>query len=302
MSQDISKTWIKGEKSPYQLHDITHFPEWRELIVWDAFFNNLTSGLMVVTGIVWATGGPLMNLFLPCALSVALALLIIDLGILIADLGDSKRFINSMRVMRLTSPLSVGVWGLSCYGIFLGIATICSWIAFATAGLTGIAIYALFAILRLCVAMAFIGAVVVICYKGIVFSCSSQPGVCQARWLPPFMVSDSLLMGIGLFTIIASIIAPGSAAGIQLILPNLALLTARCITFALLWQDVKARARLVYSDGRNTTVGIIVYLCGGIIPFILLFCGPVGASLAGLLFLGAGFFERNWVIGLTHPH
>ncbi len=302
MSQEISKSWIKGEKSPYQLHDITHFPDWEGLIVWDAFFNNLTSGLMLVAGIAWAAGGPLMAAFLPFALTVALALLVIDLGVLIADLGDPKRFINSMRIMRLTSPLSIGVWGLSCYGIFLGIATVCSWILFAIIGEYPLCAYILSAILRLCVVMAIIAAVVVICYKGVVFSCSSQPGVCQARWLPPFMVSDSLLMGMGVFIIITIIVAPYSAAGTMLILPSVALLVARCVTFGLLWQDVKKRARLVYSADRNRLIGLIVYGMGGLLPLLLLFCGPFCLGLAGVLFICAVIFERNWIIGLTHPH
>lgn len=302
MAQDNTKTWIKGEKSPYQLHDITHFPDWRGLVVWDAYFNNMTAGLMLVAGIAWAAGGPLMAAFLPFALTVALALLIIDLGVLIADLGDPKRFINSLRVMRFTSPLSVGVWGLSCYGIFLGIATLCSWILFATIGEYPVCTYILSAILRVCAVMAIIAAVVVICYKGVVFSCSSQPGVCEARWLPPFMVSDSLLMGLSVYTLIAIIVAPFSAATIMLIAPAVALLIARCITFGLVWQDVKARARKVYSTDRNRLIGLIVYGLGGILPLLLLFCGQFCVGLAAILFLCAGIFERNWIIGLTQPH
>lgn len=302
MSQEISKTWVKGEKSPYQLHDITHFPNWEGLIVWDAFFNNLTSGTMIVAGLAWAAGGPLMAAFLPFALTVALCLLVIDLGVLIADLGDPKRFINSLRVMRFTSPLSVGVWGLSCYGIFLGIATICSWILFATIGANPLCTYILSAILRLCAVMAVVAAVVVICYKGVVFSCSSQPGICQARWLPPFMVSDSLLMGMSVFILITIIVAPYSSAPLMLILPTIALLVARCVTFALVWQDVKNRARLVYSTDRNRLIGLIVYGLGGVLPLIFLFCGQFCLGLAAILFLCAGLFERNWIIGLTRPH
>ncbi len=28
------KTWVSGSLSPYQLHDITHRPDWENLIVW----------------------------------------------------------------------------------------------------------------------------------------------------------------------------------------------------------------------------------------------------------------------------
>lgn len=305
MPQVVStaKTWIKGEKSPYQLHDITHFPDWRGLVVADAWFNNLTSGLMLSAGLAWVAGGPLLAALLPFAMTVALALLIIDLGILVADLGDPVRFIHSLRVMRFTSPLSVGVWGLVSYGIFLTLATIFSWILFATAGSQfTICTYVCGAIMRLCAVMAIVAAVVVICYKGVVFSCSSQPGVCQARWLTPFMVSDSLLMGMSVLILIAVMYSPNQAAAIQLILPAIVLLVARCITFGLLWQDVKERARAVNSAERNRFIGVLVYIICGLLPLILLFCGPLGLAIAALLFLCAGLFERNWIIGLTRPY
>lgn len=297
----MDKTWIKGEKSPYQYHDITHFPDWGGLIVADAFFNNLAAGTMIVAGIAWAFGGPLMAAMMPFAMTTALALLIFDLFLLVADLGDPHRFIHSLRVMRFTSPLSVGVWGLSCYGIFLGIACVCSWILFACGSPGGICLYALSAIMRLCAVMACIAAVVVICYKGVVFSCSSQPGVCQARWLTPFMVSDSMLMGMGVFAILAICFAPSTAISIQLILPTIALLIARCICFGLVWQDVKYRARQINSADRNRWIGIMVYGIGGILPLIFLFCGPACIIIASLLFLLAGICERNWIITLTRP-
>lgn len=298
-----ARTWIKGQKSPYQLHDTTHFPDWGTLIVTDAWFNNMTSGLMICAGLCWAFGGALLAALLPFALTVALALLLIDLGVLVADLGDPARFVHSLRVMRLTSPLSVGVWGLSCYGVFLGIATVFSWILFACSGFEpNICIYICAAIMRLCVVMAIVAAVVVICYKGVVFSCSSQPGVCEARWLTPFMVSDSLLMGMSIMAILAVIFTPAHAGVIQLILPLIALLVARCITFALLWQDVKKRARLVDSHDRNRFIALMVYGIGGILPLVFLFCGPVCVAIAALLFLFASFFEREWIISLTKPH
>lgn len=301
-ASSIDKSWIKGHKSPYQLRDTTHWPDWDGLVVADAWFNNLTSALMIVAGIAWGCGGPMLASLLPFAMTVALALLIIDFGILIADLADPPHFLHSLRVMRFTSPLSVGVWGLTCYGISLGLAVIFSWILFACADCpASVGIYILAAIMRLCAVMAIVAAIVVICYKGVVFSCSSQPGVCQARWLTPFMVSDSLLMGLSVLAILAAMFSPNEAACIQLIIPMMVLLGARCITFGLLWQDVKERAREVDTKDRNRLIGWIVYGLAGVLPFILLFCGTVCVVIASLIFLCAGIFERNWIISLTRP-
>lgn len=308
MPQNISPekaretVWMKGAPSAYQLRDLTHFPDWRSLIVLDAWFNNLASSLMICAGLAWGFGGPALAGLLPFALTIALAVLIVDLGILVADLGDPARFIHSLRVMRLTSPLSVGVWGLTCLGIFLGIAAVFSWALFGLAGQEpSLPFYICETILRLSAVMAIVAAVVVICYKPVVFSCSSQPGLKNARWLPPFMVADSLLMGLSLFAMLALAFSPGPETAFRLILPLIVLLVARCATFALLWQDVKTRAREINRPDKNRLIAGIVYGIAGILPFLLFFCGAFCLALACLILLLAGLFERNWLIGLARP-
>lgn len=292
------KTWVKGNLSPYQLHDITHFPDWGNLIVWDLFFNNLASALMVVACIAWLAGPPIYTVLLPVALSVALVLLVIDLIILVADLGDPWRFFHSLRVMRFSSPLSVGVWGLSCYAAFLVLAVFFSWIAYDSNPLTANENLVLVALARLFTVMALLASLVVLCYKGVVFSCSSQPGVKDARWLTPFLVSDSLLMGLSLYIIIN--LATFQVSAIPFIFPLIALIIARSVTFGLLWQDVKSRARKVYRD-ENIVAGWTVFGICGILAIILAFCGVFGLALAALFCLGCGVLERYWIIGLTKP-
>ncbi|MDE5832505.1 MAG: polysulfide reductase NrfD [Desulfovibrio sp.] len=291
-------TWIKGKPSPYQLRQIPHFPDWHNLIVWDAFFNNLAAGTMIITALAWAFGSQVFAALLPVALTTAFCLVIIDLVVLICDLGDSARFINSLRVLRFTSPLSVGVWGLVSFSSFAFIAAVLSWIA-VSSSTVGLCYYVLYTLIRVFTVLAVIGAIVVICYKGVVFSCTSQPGVKNARWLPPFMVSDSLLMGLSVYIILALCFSSGPAAAF-LIIPYIFLVCARCLTFALLWGDVKTRARLVRAT-ENRLVGWILYIVGGILAIILAFCGVGGLLLAALIALACGVMERYWLIGLTHP-
>lgn len=298
-SVSYAKTWIKGKPSPYQLTDGVHWPDWRNLIVWDAFFNNLTSGLMIFSVLAWAAGPPIFALVLPIALTVALVLVLIDLLVLIMDLGDPWRFLHSLRVLRLTSPLSVGVWGLVSYSCFLAAAVVFSWISLLCApGANGVGLYFALAISRLAIILALIGAVVVILYKGVVFSCTSQPGVKDARWLTPFMVADSLLMGCSLFILIVAFASSGFT--ITLVLPYVVLVCARCLTFALLWQDVKNRARVVY-DHENAAVGWSVFGAGGLVAIPLAFCGVPGICVSALIALACGILERYWFIHLTKP-
>lgn len=291
--------WAKGNKSPYQMHDITHFPDWRNIIVWDAFFNNMTAGLMIISAIFWAFGPVVFSRLMPFALTLALIVVCIDFALLICDLGDSWRFSHALRVLHFTSPLSVGVWGLACYATCLGIAVVLYWagIACMSAHYNG-ATKIFLLVARPFTVLSFIGAVVVICYKGVVFSCTSQPGVKRARWLSPFMVADALLLGLGAYTFLA-IFQYGMRAGIWLILPYCILLVARCAAFALVWMDVRKRAHKIYSETGIRLSMLVVFVAGGAIPAICVFLGPWGILICALLVLLCGIWERYWLIGLA---
>ena len=52
----------------------------------------------------------------------ALAALVVSMVALVHDLGRPSRFLNMLRTVKLTSPMSVGTWILSTYGPFAGIA------------------------------------------------------------------------------------------------------------------------------------------------------------------------------------
>lgn len=54
----------------------------------------------------------------------ALGSLLVSVFALIHDLGRPSRFLNMMRVMKLTSPMSVGTWILSLHGPFSGLASV----------------------------------------------------------------------------------------------------------------------------------------------------------------------------------
>ena len=99
-----------------------------------------------------------------------------------------------MRVLHPTSPLSVGVVGLIFYSIMLFIALAIYWVTvalLATIGLPHEVVVVLDVLFRLFAVLALIAACVVICYKGVVFSCTSQPGLKKARWLTFRSFSDN---------------------------------------------------------------------------------------------------------------
>src|SRR5512139_3221000 len=110
--------------SPYAKQTITKLPNWEGATAWDIWFNNLSIGTFLVAS-VGALLSPMS--FAPLtryAYPLALLLLIIDLLLLVTDLGDPLRFHHMLRVFKLSSPMSFGTWSLSGYGVLLGLVTV----------------------------------------------------------------------------------------------------------------------------------------------------------------------------------
>lgn len=299
----MDKTWVEGQPSAYQLHDIVHFPDWKNIVVWDFFFNNLTSGFMFVTMLAWLVKPAVFGPVMPFALTLAFFIVLFDLLLLVIDLGDHVRFLHAMRVIHPTSPLSVGVVSLIFYTVMLFIALVIYWVTFAllaTIGLPSEAVAVLDVLFRLFAVLSLIAACGVICYKGVAFSCTSQPGVKRARWLTCWVVCDALLMGMGLLIVVSFVL--GQIAPIQaLLIPFIMLIVFRCFTYALVWMNIHERASLMYSKGHLALNAVIVYGIAGVCAIAACFLGPLGVVLAGVICLLTGIWERYWIVFVTHP-
>jgi hypothetical protein len=60
--------------------------------------------------------------------------LLVSVGALVHDLGRPSRFLNMLRVAKLTSPMSVGTWILSLHGPFAGLAATAELVGMLPAG------------------------------------------------------------------------------------------------------------------------------------------------------------------------
>ena len=209
-----------------------------------------------------------------------------------------------MRVLHPTSPLSEGVVGLIFYSVMLFIAIAIYWVTvalLATIGLPPSVVVVLDILFRLFAVLAFMAACVVICYKGVVFSCTSQPGLKQARWLTCWVASDALTIGMGLLIVLSFVL--GQVAPIEaLVIPFIVLIVFRCFTYALVWMNIHERASLMYSRGVLALNACIVYGVAGICSIAACFFGPLGIVGAGAICLLAGIWERYWIIYVAHPH
>lgn len=300
----MDRTWVEGQPSAYQQHDIVHFPDWKNLIVWDLFFNNLTAGFMFVTMITWLADPIVFAPVLPFALTLAFVIVLVDLCLLVGDLGDHIRFLHAMRVMHPTSPLSVGVVSLILYSILLFIALVIYWVTFAlvaTVQLPADVIGVLLVVFRLFAVLALLAACGVLCYKGVAFSCTSQPGVKRARWMSGWVVCDALTIGMSLLVIVA--FALGQPVPVEtLAIPLVVLIVLRCFMYALVWMNIHERASLMYSKGRLAANAVIVYGLAGVCAIAACFFGSVGIVAAAAVCFLAGIWERYWIIFVAHPH
>lgn len=300
----MDRTWIEGQPSAYQQHDTVHFPDWKNIIVWDLFFNNLTAGFMFVTMITWLTAPTLFGPIMPIALTLAFFIVLFDLLLLVGRPGRSRSILACYEgpashlspIGRRGGPDLLFDHAVHRARHLLDYGRIARnpWAASEV-------VVVLDVLFRLFAVLALIAACVVICYKGVVFSCTSQPGLKKARWLTCWVASDALTMGMGLL-IVLSLVFGQTAAVEALIIPFIALIVFRCFTYALVWMNIHERASKMYSKAVLAGNAIVVYGIAGICAIAACFFGPLGAAAAGVLCLLAGVWERYWVIYVAHPH
>ncbi|MDP8922551.1 MAG: polysulfide reductase NrfD [Chloroflexota bacterium] len=97
---------------------VIHKPHWKWLVVWYFYLGGITSGSYLVATIADWLGGRAGRPIARVGRYVAFAALLPCPILLILDLGRPERFHHMLRIFRLRSPMSVGVWGLVAYSAF----------------------------------------------------------------------------------------------------------------------------------------------------------------------------------------
>lgn len=112
------------QEPTYYDYPVLKQPVWRWEIVWYFFLGGLAAGCYVIASIASIFGskedravartGHYLSLLalLPCPL------------LLIKDLGRPERFLNMLRIFKVKSPMSMGVWGLVTFSFFSGTAAV----------------------------------------------------------------------------------------------------------------------------------------------------------------------------------
>ena len=278
---------------------VTKAPDWHNLVVLDVLFNNLTTGLFLVAAVGELAVPAVFTPVATWAYPLALVLLLIDLGLLVLDLGDKLRFHHMLRVFKPSSPMSLGTWCLTAYSLFLS-AILAAELVVAVGwrpGDTGLAWWARKAAVIGGVPFAF-GSVA---YKGVLFSTTAQPGWKDARWLGAYLVNSAVLLGGGQLLLIAAV--TGEARAADVLRPAVGLLAVlNLVPLGLLASDLSPALSRLYSWQGRLTAGAGVILVGAVIPVgVLLLGGGVviaSAVLAAIVLANLGV--RSVIVHLPH--
>jgi hypothetical protein len=263
------------ETRSYYGRPILKEPVWRPEVPWYLFTGGLSGAASGLAAAARFSGNELLA---RRALLVAAGAGALNPILLVKDLGRPKRFLNMLRLFKVTSPMSVGSWIVAAHGTTTGIAGACELLGIlpkvrnvtgATSGLLGLGMST---------------------YTGALVADTAIPVWHDARRELPFVFASGAAMTAGAAAVLAT---PPEAAG-----PARRLALAGAVgELANVWAMEKRLGELVgepYRQGESGRFGQAakgLTIAGGA---VLAVAGRrrAGAVLGGALLLAGGACER----------
>jgi hypothetical protein len=219
-------------------------------------------------------------------------LLLVDLGLLVLDLGDPLRFHHMLRVFKPSSPMSLGTWCLTIFSLPLTAAAALSVLAklgwdFERARL-------------LAMVVGLVPGFGAAAYKGVLLSTNAQPGWKDARWLGGYLTNSALLMGCAELLVLSAVMRQTQAIAI-LRTAFIVLLILNMIPLGLLFANLRTIHAQLYTRGQQWRVGALIAV-GALIPLglILLNGGLLSISVAVIFLLADSWLVRSVYVKIPH--
>ena len=249
-----------GIQNGYANMPVTKAPGWFGSIAWDALLNGMATGLFMAAAVCELAAPAVFTPVSKVAYPVALVLLLVDLGMLVLDLGDSFRFHHMLRIFKPGSPMSVGTWCLTIFSLPLTAAAALSLLA--QIGID----FEWFRILAVVVGLlpAFGSAA----YKGVLLSTNAQPGWKDARWMGGYLTNSAILMGCAELLVLSALMKQTQATDI-LRTAFLVLLVLNVIPLGLLFANLQPTHARLYTREQRWRVGVFIVVAGTLIPLSL---------------------------------
>ena len=297
----------------YYDYPVLKAPVWRWEIIWYFFFGGLAAGCYFIASIASLFGSSEDRAVARTGYYASLLALLPCPPLLIKDLGRPERFLNMLRVFKLKSPMSMGVYGLIAFSIFSGITAV---IQGARDGLFGIWWGAnwlaklpqkLLAIPGIFLA-TFLGG-----YTGVLLAATSIPLWSRSKLLGAIFLSSAISTSSALISLVLRIVgAPAQTLHKLECLEWTALLIEMTGLLAFLRGSGRA-ARPLVGTGHNEkgrTFWSFVFGSGLILPWLLQSVSVFKKHtekrqrgrgiLISLLVLIGGYFLRRTIINAGH--
>ncbi|MFL5625062.1 MAG: NrfD/PsrC family molybdoenzyme membrane anchor subunit [Ktedonobacteraceae bacterium] len=302
------------EKQPsYYDQPVLKQPFWRWEIIWYFFFGGLAAGCYTIASIASLFGSREDRVVVRTGYYLSLLALLPCPPLLIKDLGRPERFLNMLRIFKVKSPMSMGVWGLLTFSLFSGVTAV---IQAARDGLLGRwwGARLLAALPQKLLALpgtalgVFLGG-----YTGVLLAATSIPLWSRSKLLGAVFISSAISTSSALISLILHIIgAPGHVLHKLERLEWAALLVEMSGLFAFLRGSGRAARPLVGNGPAEHGFTFWRFVFGGglMLPwllqtFFLLLRRPgkrtgMGGVLVSLLVLLGGYFLRRTMIEAGH--
>ena len=282
----------RGAQSGYANMPVTKVPGWHGIIAWDALLNGMATGLFLAAAVSELAAPAVFMRVAKVAYPVALVLLLVDLGLLVLDLGDPLRFHHMLRVFKPSSPMSLGTWCLTIFSLPLTAAAALSVLAelrwdFEWARL-------------LAVVVGLLPGFASAAYKGVLLSTNAQPGWKDARWLGGYLTNSALLMGCAELLVLSAVMGQTQATAI-VHTAFIALLVLNVIPLALLFANLRPAHARLYTREQQWRVGLLI-AAGALIPLGLML---LNGNLLFILVAVIVLLAESWAIRFVYvkiPH
>ena len=282
----------RGSEVGYENGPVTKVPGWHGIIAWDALLNGMATGLFLAAAVSELAAPAVFSRVAKVAYPIALVLLLVDLGLLVLDLGDPLRFHHMLRVFKPSSPMSLGTWCLTIFSLPLTAAATLSLLAelgwdFEWARL-------------LAVVVGLLPGFGSAAYKGVLLSTNAQPGWKDARWMGGYLTNSALLIGCAELLVLSALMGQTQATAI-LRTAFIVLLVINVIPLGLLFANLRPAHAQLYTREQQWRVGALI-TAGALIPLglMLLNGGLLFISLAVIFLLAESWLIRFVYVKIPH--
>jgi formate-dependent nitrite reductase membrane component NrfD len=301
---------VREQQEPtYYDYPVLKAPVWRWEIVWYFFFGGLAAGCYVIASIASLFGSKEDRAVVRTGYYASLLALLPCPLLLIKDLGKPERFLNMLRVFKVKSPMSMGVYGLLTFSIFSGITAV---IQAARDGLLGkwwLAHWLASLPQKLLIVPGSLFGTFLGGYTGVLLAATSIPLWSRSKLLGAVFISSAISTSSALITLVLRIFGVhGSTLRKLERLEWAAILTEMTSLFAFLRGSGRAARPLVGSgpSEKGRTFWSLVFGSGLILPWMLQSVGLFSKHtekhqrgrgiLISLLVLIGGYFLRRTII------